>query len=99
MFERVEFSNEDVGLVNLIGNDDQFLLRSELENISDLFFAERCTSWVTRVDHSNGTSIYAFFVCFCESSLNALETCAPACRLIKVVWDAVGVEDGEGGSV
>lgn len=99
LFERVEFTDEDVGLVYFVCKHNQFLLSGEFEDISDLFFAERGTSWIARVDDGNGTGVNAFFVCLLESRLDALETCTPACGFIKVVGDAVCVKNGEGGGV
>lgn len=99
LLERVEFADEDVGLVHFVCKDDQFLLGGEFENASDLFRAERSTCWVTRVNDGNGTGVDAFFLCLLERRLDALEARTPTRGLIKVVWNALCIEDGESGCV
>ena len=97
--EGVELADEDVGLVDLVGHDDQFLLLGVLDDGADVFFGKGRASRVSGVDDDNGAGVDAvrlrLFVCFFDGG----EVGAPGFGLVEEVGHAGCVQDREGGGV
>lgn len=97
--ERVEGAEEDVGLVDLIGHDDQVLLDGKVDHGADVALGERSTRRVTGVDDDDGPNIGAAALGLFVRGLDLLEGGAPVGRLVKVVGDTRGVEDRQRGGI
>lgn len=68
--ERDEFPYEDVGLVDLIGEDHETFLAGVVDHGSDVFLWQRGTGGVTGVDNDDGADIDAFGFGFLVSGLD-----------------------------
>jgi hypothetical protein len=78
----MELTDEDVCLVDLVGNDDQLLFGSELQNAIDVLLAERSSSGIAGVDDGNGADICAFVASFLEGRFDAFEIRSPCLGFI-----------------
>lgn len=97
--EAVELAHEDVGLVDLVGHNDEVLLVGEVEHGTDVVLGEGGAGRVARVDDDEGADIDAVGLGLLVGLAQGVEIGAPVLRLVEVVGDAGGVEDGEGGCV
>lgn len=97
--EAVELANEDVGLVDLIGHDDELLLGGEINHRADIFLGKGGSGRVTGVDDDNGADVDAVSLGLVVCSSDGGEVGGPGLGFVKVVGNAGGVEDGEGGGV
>jgi hypothetical protein len=99
LLEAVEFTLEDVGLVDLIGEHDKVLLSRKLDDRLDGLGLEGGTSGVTRVDDGDGADVDAFLLGLVESLANAGHVGTPGIFLVQVVGNALRVEQAESGGV
>ena len=99
LLERSELALEDVGLVDLIGEDDQLLLGGEVDHALDVRGAKGGTRGVTRVDDHNGADVSASRASLRQRGANGVHVGTPGPLFLEVVGDALSVEEGEGGSV
>lgn len=97
--EAVELADEDVGLVDLVGHDDELLLAGEVDHGANISLGQRGSSGVTRVDDDNAADIDTLGLGLFIRGTDGLEVGAPGLGLVEVVGNAGGVEDGEGGGV
>ena len=99
LFERGEFADEDVGLVDLVREHDEFFLRRELDHAADVVGGEAGAGRVARVDDDDGAHVRAFVLGLLVSGFDGGEVGAPGFAFVEVVGDAAGVEHGERGGV
>ena len=99
LLEAVEFTLEDVGLINLVGEDDKVFLSSKLNHRLDRLSLERSTSRVTGIDDSDGANVDALGLGLAKCLLDTRHISAPGILLVQVVWNALGVEKTESGGV
>lgn len=99
LLEAVELANEDVGLVDLIGHDDQVLLGGEVKDGLDVLLGERGTGRVTGVDDDDASDVDAVGLGLLVGSADGVQVGAPASGLVEVVGNAGGVEESEGGGI
>jgi hypothetical protein len=92
LFERVEFTDEDVGLVHLVRHDDQLLLGSQLEDSLDVIRSQARSRRVSWVDDGDAPHIDSLCACLVQGFLDAGEIGAPGLALVQVVGDACGVK-------
>ncbi len=98
-FERGELADEDVGLVDLVREHDELLLRRELEDAADVVGGQAGARGVAGVDDDDGAHIRAFLLRLLIRGFDGGEVRPPCFALIEVVWHAAGVEHGERGGV
>lgn len=99
LLEAVELANEDVGLVDLVGHDDEVLLAGELEDGADVLLGEGGTRGVTGVDDYDAAHVDAIGLGLLVCAADGVQVGTPVLGLIEVVGDAGSVEDGEGGGI
>lgn len=99
LLEAEELSDKDIGLVNFISHDDQFLLGSKLDDILDGLDWQGSASWVARVYNADATNIGPFCLCLFVDAIEVGDIGAPLMLLLKVVLDWLGVQESECGSV
>jgi hypothetical protein len=99
LLEAVEFTLEDVGLVDFVGEHDKVLLGRKLDDRLDGLGLEGGAGRVTRVDDSDGADVDAFLLGLVESLTDAGHVGAPSILLVQVVGNALGVEQAESGGV
>lgn len=97
--EAVELANKDVGLVDLVGHDDQVLLVGELEDGADVLLGERGAGGVAGVDDDDASDVGALLDGLVVRGTDDVEVGSPVLGLVKEVGNSLGVEEGEGGSV
>jgi hypothetical protein len=98
-FEGDELADEDVGLVDFVGDDDELVLGGELEHALDVLGGERGAGGVARVDDADGLDVGALGHGLVVALLDGGHAGAPVGGLVEEVGYAAGVEDGEGGGV
>lgn len=97
--ERDELADEDVGLVDFVGEDDEALLARELEDGADVLLGEGGAGGVAGVDDDDGASVDAGVLGLLVRLLDGVDVGAPILGLIEEVGNAGGVQDGERGGV
>lgn len=97
--EAVELANEDVGLVDLVGHDDELLFAGEVDHRADIILRKGGSGRVTGVDDNNGPDINAVSLGRVICASDCGEVSGPGLGFVEVVGNAGGVEDGEGGGV
>jgi len=99
LLEAVEFTLEDVGLVDFVGEHDKVLLGCKLDDRLDGLGLEGSTSGVTGVDDGDGADVDTFLLSLAESLADAGHIGTPSILFVQVVGNALGVEQAEGGGV
>lgn len=94
--EAVELADEDVGLVDFVGEDDEVLLGGKVDDGFDVFVGEGGAGGVAGVDDGDGADVGAGFLCGGEGGVDAVDRGGPVVGFVEVVGDAGGVEEGEG---
>lgn len=97
--EAVELADEDVGLVHLVGHDDELLLAGKVDHGAHVGLGQGGAGGVARVDDDDAADVDALGLGLFMRGADGLEVGAPGLVLVEVVGDAGGVEDGEGGGV
>lgn len=97
--ERDELADENVGLVDFVGEDDKALLARELEDGADVLLGEGGAGGVAGVDDDDGASVDAGVLGLLVRLLDGVDVGAPVLGLIEEVGNASGVQDGERGGV
>jgi hypothetical protein len=99
LLEAVEFTLEDVGLVDFVGEYDKVLLGREFDDRLDGLGLEGGAGGVTRVDDSDSADVNALLLGLVESLADAGHVGTPSVLLVQVVRNALGVEQTESGGV
>lgn len=87
----MELADEDVGLVDLVGEDDEVVLGSERDDGFDVVVGEGGAGGVTGVDDGDCADVCAFVLSCLEGRLYAGDVGAPVVMLVEVVGNALGV--------
>lgn len=95
-FEAVEGPDEDVGLVDFVGDDYEFFSSGQSDCRLDVVVGERGTCRVARVDDADCADVGAVLLRFGELRLDGLDVGGPMLGFVEVVGHALGVEKGEG---
>lgn len=97
--EAVELADEDVGLVDLVGEDDEVILGGEGDDRLNVVVGEGGAGGVAGVNDGDGAHVGFFFLGLAQGRLDAADVRGPMVLLVEIVGDAFGVEEGEGGGV
>lgn len=90
--EAVELADKDVGLVDLVGDNDEAALVGELDDGADVGLGERGARRVARVDDGNGPHVEALGDALFVRLADRVHVCAPVLGLVEVVGDRGGVD-------
>ena len=99
LLERGELAHEDIGLVDLIGNDHELLLRSKIEDVLDILWAQRGTRWVAWVDDDNGTDINTIGLGLRQRLADGADISTPGLLFLQVVRHALRIQQRQSGRV
>ena len=99
LLERGELAHEDVGLVDLIGNDHELLLCSEIEDVLDILWAQRGTRWVAWVDDDDGTDINTRGLGLGQRLTDGVDISTPGLLFLQVVRHALRIQQRQSGRV
>ena len=95
----MEFSKENVGLVDFVCHHYKLLLGCEFDHCLDILLRQTCTCWVSRINNDDCSDIGSLINCLLVCTLYSVQICSPALGFIEVVWDAFRIENGKRGSV
>lgn len=95
----MELADEHVGLVDLVGDENEVLALREVDDGADVLLGEGRARRVARVDDDDGARVDALGLGLLVGGGYGGKVGAPGTRLVEVVRDAGGVEDGERGGV
>jgi hypothetical protein len=96
LLEGDELALEDVGLVDLVGNNDQTLLSGDIKDLLDVVGAQGGSGRVTRVDDDNGTHVDRGGLGLLDRLEDRIDVGSPGLLLFEEIRHAAGVQQGEG---
>lgn len=97
--EAVELADKDVGLVDLVGHDEEVLFVGKVDDGADVLLGERGAGGVAGVDDDDAADVEAVGLALFVALADDVEVGAPVLGLVEVVGDGGGVEESERGSV
>src|SRR5450432_1491516 len=91
----MEFSDENIRLVDFIGHDDKLLLGGKLDHGSYILFWQTCTCRISWVYYDDCSYVSAFICGSFIGFFNSLQVCTPILSFVEIVGNTSSNQDGE----
>lgn len=97
--EAVKLADKDVGLVDLVGHDEQVFFVGKVDDGADVGLGQGGAGGVARVDYDDAADVESVGLALFVALADGVEVGAPVLGLVEVVGHGRGVEEGERGCV
>ena len=99
LLERNELANKDIGLVDLVSNNDKVVISSNINDITNVLLTKNGTSGVTGVDDNNRLEINVLELGSVNNASDLINVSGPALLFIKMVLHSGRVDKSQGSRV
>ena len=99
LLEGNELANKDIGLVDLVSNDDKVVISSNINDITNVLLTKNGTSGVTGVDDNNRLEINVLELGSVNNASDLINVSGPALLFIKMVLHSGRVDKSQGSRV